>query len=85
MAAVWTQQRLIGANLVMRFMEQRQVQADPQQEQRYQRQRQMQAQQQQLRKTGDVNQPEAQVNRQHRHREHDEHQTHYARTPVLPG
>ena len=71
--------------LVVRFVQQRQVQPDPQQEQRHHRQRQMQAQQQQLRKPGDVNQTEAQVNREHRHREQDEHQTHDARTPVLRG
>ena len=58
MAAVGTQQRFIGLDLVVRFVQQRQVQADPQQEQRHQRHRQMQDQQQHLRKPGDVDQAE---------------------------
>ena len=59
MAAVRAQQRFVGLDLVVRLVQQRQVQTDAQHEQGHQRQREIQHQHQHLREVGDVDQAQS--------------------------
>ena len=67
--AVRTQHRLVGVDLVVRFVQQREVQTDSQQQKCHRSHREMDDQLQALWNPGDVDEPQCGVDGQHRHGE----------------
>ena len=76
--AVRAQQRLVGVDLVVCLVQQRQVQPDAQQQQCNRGQGEIEHQHQHLREARDVDEAQAHVHRQHRDREPDEDGPHDA-------